>query len=235
VHEDDGKVVALVIVVPRLRDPEGADALCEALLRWPEDRQKVKEQLATARAADEGCGGAGGKSAGKLDPATLPASVAAPTAFEANVPQGYNAPTALTELAATQPIATTSTADATATDAVPAPEPAPTLEPEPGPTAAVAATEEAGPEPVAATATAENARVEAQAGGAEFSLNVLQSSCPPGVDPKHKEKSLGACTALMWGTVCHQSDLCDSLLYNIILYIATCMGYSFARVNCVPP
>ena len=84
VHEDDGKVLALVVIVPRLRDPEGADALCENMLRWPEDRQKVKEQLAAAAASGAGAG----KSAGGSHSAELPASVATSTPFEANVPQG---------------------------------------------------------------------------------------------------------------------------------------------------
>ena len=193
VHEQDGKVEALVYLYMKLTDPSSFDDLVDRALQWKEDKESVKARVA-ALGTD---GSVGGKTVGG---GAVGASLSVPSEFERAVPQGYNAPTAVRDASAKvegiqksieseqqrTARARSATADAHAEAA----------DTERELVAVAQALEAAGaapaPEPAAPVAAA-------QAG--YYSLAELQSGCPPGVDASHKELSLDpAAFASVMGT-----------------------------------
>ena len=161
IHGDDSKVVAIKIIYPRLRDPDGFNELCEQTLQWPEDRQAAKQVLVESPANST----PSGKSAGGVSAATAPS-----TEFERNVPSGYNAPSMLETLQAA-PTQHKFESEQNANL-----QPMPELE-----SNQASETEKQ----IAPSTTAEPSTT-----GTTFSLAILQAGCPAGVDASAKELAL---------------------------------------------
>jgi hypothetical protein len=94
VHEQDGKVEALLYLYAKLTDPSGFDDLLGRALQWKEDQEAVKTRVAALGADAE----VGGKTVGG---GAVGASLSVPSEFERAVPRGYNAPTAVRDVSAT--------------------------------------------------------------------------------------------------------------------------------------
>ena len=178
VHEQDGKAEALVYLYMKLTDPSSFDGLLDRVLQWKEDREAVKTRVA-ALGAD---GAVGGKTVGG---GAVGESLSASSEFERAVPVGYNAPTAVRDASAPVegiPKAIESEQERTAA----ARDAGGDAHAEAGPARAeheLAAISEA-----IDSAGTDPAPEPAPAG--YFSLAELQSGCPAGVDPSHKELSL---------------------------------------------
>lgn len=178
VHEQDGKVEALVYLYMKLTDPSSFDGLLDRTLKWKEDRETVQTRVAAL--GDDGA--AGGKTVGG---GAVGVSLSASSEFERAVPLGYNAPTAVRDASAKvegihtsiqteqqrAARARSATADALAEEAAVEQELAAVAK------AIETASPVSPPEPESAPA-------------GFFSLSELQSGCPAGVDPLHKELSL---------------------------------------------
>jgi hypothetical protein len=176
VHEQDGKAEALVYLYMKLTDPSSFDGLLDRALQWKEDREAVKTRV-DALGSD---GAVGGKTVGG---GAVGESLSASSEFERAVPVGYNAPTAVRDESA--PVegihkAIESEQERTA--------PARAAVADAHAEAAHAEHETAAVSQTIETAEAVPAPEPAPAG--YFSLSALQSGCPAGVDPSHKELSL---------------------------------------------
>ena len=191
VHEQDGKVEALLYLYAKLTDLSGFDDLLGRALQWKEDQEAVKTRVAALGADAE----VGGKTVGG---GAVGASLSAPSEFERAVPRGYNAPTAVRDVSATvgghNSAASGDAAESlTAAEAPSADEPVGgaaevASEPEPEPESQPEPEPEPEPEPKPIPEAVTPPRAQAPAG--YFSLSELQSGCPPGVDASHKELSL---------------------------------------------